>query len=158
MSKNRFNTSSDAQNAGFVPAKHRTLEKYRGFKIQCVDVSCNNSFGYDFAITVFLSSELDAALFINDVKLPIDHYARSCTLWLADDLNKLRRAGCFAAFFDPNDYRDGLARARASIDRFYATTPDAERLHSEFCMWRAQTDLRQAAKIAARSHRRATQS
>ncbi len=108
-----FRTESEMINAGFVPAKAFS-HSYRGIGLYARDTSGGRSFGYAFTIFAALSHRIDqccTSLF--DIE-----FGHATFVWLTDELNQLRRPGCFVMAFSPTTIAAAVSRAELEIDSY----------------------------------------
>ncbi|NLG84193.1 MAG: hypothetical protein GX493_06220 [Firmicutes bacterium] len=100
-----FATKGEALKAGFIPAKVRTVERYRGGRIYIADVSGPNAFGYEFALRAELNGRT------------LGTFALSRSIWLTEARNRIGQPGAFTVMFAPEDFDRGLRAAREAIDK-----------------------------------------
>ena len=126
-----FNTKQEMASAGFIPARQRLIENYKGCDIYSSDVSGPNSFGYVFAITVRFPdydhnhpygpgsghSQYWADNFYNV------HFAYSTKVWLSQEKNKIGSLGAFSVQYAPDAYENGLRAARDAIGKYISIWP-----------------------------------
>lgn len=116
MSEASFRTAAEVVGYSHAPAR----KIYRGFELECVDVSGASSFGYKFALRAkALEASIDP---MSDAVRAIEHrsYARSVTLWFTEAPDKLGRPGCFGArWFRDADIAAADEAFVADVDRFW---------------------------------------
>jgi hypothetical protein len=74
------------------------VDDYRGFKLTRVDVSGASSFGYDYALMAKAPSGMPDEIWLSPAvsRLLARRFAKSATLSLTDEPNKLGRPGSFS--------------------------------------------------------------
>jgi hypothetical protein len=144
-----FKTKSEMLEAGFVPVKN-FAHSYRGIRLYVRDTSGSNSYGYASTIFAAMPHRIDErATQLFDIE-----FGEATTVWLTDELNKIKQPGCFILAFSPQTIEATIARANREIDAYRKTITDEmvaaadeeDRLAAEAL---AQADRAARAKINA---------
>lgn len=155
----RFATKAQAIEAGFTPARHGLIERYRQFEIYSCDVSGGKSEGYRFALTIvypLIFSEVDE---VGEPEWGMLHFAKSenfaksVTVWMDEEKNRIGSLGACCEMYQPGDVESAVATAKAQIDQFYRENPAAAELeayHDQACM---DAEARQLAKAKKRAEK-----